>query len=122
VPSSMRVRGIGRRSAMPPYRTLAATLPAAADTWCRDGITEGTRGRRDATSRTYPPDIRAGSSSQDRCRHRCQRVGLGLMKMTHLVGAAAAAAGVIAVRDLTQKRHALQRNFPVIAHARYWLE
>ena len=26
------------------------------------------------------------------------------------------------MRDLTQKQHALKRNFPVIAHARYWLE
>ena len=32
------------------------------------------------------------------------------------------AVGAVAVRDLTQKKHALMRNYPVIAHARYWLE
>lgn len=32
------------------------------------------------------------------------------------------AVGIVAARDLTQKKHALMRNFPVIAHARYWLE
>ncbi|MBM9458409.1 FMN-binding glutamate synthase family protein [Nocardioides sp. zg-536] len=44
------------------------------------------------------------------------------MRVRHVVGGAAAALGAVAVRDLTQKRHALQRNFPVVAHARYWLE
>ncbi|MFL6021785.1 MAG: FMN-binding glutamate synthase family protein [Marmoricola sp.] len=44
------------------------------------------------------------------------------MKLSRLVGGAAVAVGALAVRDLTQKRHALQRNYPVIAHARYWLE
>ena len=44
------------------------------------------------------------------------------MRLRHVVGAAGAAAGVLAIRDLTQKKHALQRNFPVLAHARYWLE
>jgi glutamate synthase domain-containing protein 2 len=34
---------------------------------------------------------------------------------------AAAVAGV-AARDLTQRQHALLRNFPVLGHARYWLE
>src|SRR5919199_105796 len=33
----------------------------------------------------------------------------------------AAVAGV-AVRDLTQKQHAILRNFPVAGHLRYWLE
>ncbi|MEE4025300.1 FMN-binding glutamate synthase family protein [Gordonia sp. PKS22-38] len=37
------------------------------------------------------------------------------------VGAATAAAAVV-VRDLTQRRHALLRNFPLVGHARYWLE
>ena len=32
------------------------------------------------------------------------------------------ALGAVAARDLTQKKHALMRNYPVIAHARYWLE
>src|SRR5690242_13820746 len=44
------------------------------------------------------------------------------MKLSRLVGGAVAALGVVAVRDLTQKKHALQRNFPVLGHARYWLE
>src|SRR5690242_7971101 len=44
------------------------------------------------------------------------------MKMSRLVGGAAVVLGAVAVRDLTQKKHALMRNFPVIAHARYWLE
>ncbi len=44
------------------------------------------------------------------------------MKMSRLVGGAAIAVTAVAVRDLTQKKHALKRNFPVIAHARYWLE
>lgn len=44
------------------------------------------------------------------------------MKLSRLAGGAAVAIGVVAVRDLTQKKHALMRNFPVIAHARYWLE
>ncbi|MCW2752831.1 MAG: glutamate synthase [Marmoricola sp.] len=44
------------------------------------------------------------------------------MRLSRLVGGAAVAVGVVAVRDLTQKKHALMRNYPVIAHARYWLE
>ena len=44
------------------------------------------------------------------------------MKLTHVAGVVAAALGAVAVRDLTQTKHALQRNFPVIAHARYALE
>ena len=35
---------------------------------------------------------------------------------------AAATLGAVAVRDLTQRRHALLRNFPVLGHARYLLE
>jgi hypothetical protein len=31
-------------------------------------------------------------------------------------------AGVVVARDQTQKKHALMRNHPLIAHARYWLE
>ncbi|MGN6160955.1 MAG: FMN-binding glutamate synthase family protein [Marmoricola sp.] len=42
--------------------------------------------------------------------------------MSRMIGGAAAVAGAVAVRDLTQKKHALQRNFPVLAHARYLLE
>ncbi len=36
--------------------------------------------------------------------------------------AAAAALGGVAIHDLTQKKHSLMRNFPVLAHARYALE
>ena len=35
---------------------------------------------------------------------------------------AAAAIGAVVAHDLTQRRHALLRNFPVIGHARYWIE
>src|SRR3954453_1187972 len=44
------------------------------------------------------------------------------MKLTGVVGGVGLAVGAVAARDLMQKRHALMRNFPVIAHARYWLE
>ncbi len=40
-----------------------------------------------------------------------------------MLGAApAAAVAAVAAHDLLQRRHALLRNFPVIGHARYWLE
>ncbi len=29
---------------------------------------------------------------------------------------------VVAIHDLTQKKHAILRNFPVVGHVRYWLE
>jgi len=38
------------------------------------------------------------------------------------MGGAALAVGVVAARDLTQKNHAILRNFPVVGHARYLLE
>ncbi len=44
------------------------------------------------------------------------------MRVSRVLGGAAVALGAVAVRDLVQSKHALQRNFPVIAHARYWLE
>src|SRR6476620_2107775 len=44
------------------------------------------------------------------------------MKLRHVLGGAAAGLGAVAAHDLVQKKHALMRNFPVIAHARYWLE
>ena len=44
------------------------------------------------------------------------------MKMTTLLGGVAVAAGVVAARDLTQRKHAILRNFPVIGHARYLME
>jgi glutamate synthase domain-containing protein 2 len=44
------------------------------------------------------------------------------MKLSKVVGAGAAALGMVLVHDLRQKKHALLRNFPVIGHARYALE
>ena len=46
------------------------------------------------------------------------------MKLSRVLGgrASGVALGAVAARDLMQKRHALMRNYPVIAHARYWLE
>lgn len=44
------------------------------------------------------------------------------MKLTRVLGGVGVALGAVAARDLTQKRHALMRNYPVVAHARYWLE
>jgi hypothetical protein len=29
---------------------------------------------------------------------------------------------VVAVHDLTQRRHAILRTFPIVGHLRYWLE
>src|SRR5690554_2249113 len=44
------------------------------------------------------------------------------MKISRVLGGAGLALGAVAVRDLTQKRHAILRNFPVIGHFRYWAE
>ena len=45
------------------------------------------------------------------------------MRLSRVLGGAGAAAlGAVAAHDLVQKKHALMRNYPVIAHARYWLE
>ena len=44
------------------------------------------------------------------------------MKWTSAAGWGAAALGAVAARDLTQKTHALRRNYPVIANFRYMLE
>jgi len=44
------------------------------------------------------------------------------MKWNFLVGAGVAAVGAVAAHDLTQKNHALKRNFPVVANLRYLLE
>ena len=44
------------------------------------------------------------------------------MNTKRILGGVGLALGAVAVRDLTQKKHALLRNFPVIAHARYVLE
>src|SRR5712671_2918274 len=34
----------------------------------------------------------------------------------------AAALGIVVIHDLTQRKHAILRNFPIIGHFRYWLE
>ena len=44
------------------------------------------------------------------------------MKVSRVLGGVGVALGAVAARDLIQKKHALMRNYPVIAHARYWLE
>ena len=44
------------------------------------------------------------------------------MKKGLLAALPAAALGAVAAHDLLQKRHAILRNFPVVGHARYWLE
>src|SRR5690242_3313374 len=44
------------------------------------------------------------------------------MRLSRVLGAGVAAVGAVAAHDLIQKRHALMRNYPVIAHARYALE
>ena len=41
------------------------------------------------------------------------------MKTKSIIGAAVVGLAGVAARDLTQKKHSLKRNFPVIAHARY---
>jgi glutamate synthase (ferredoxin) len=44
------------------------------------------------------------------------------MKWTTLAGAGAAALGAIAAHDLTQRQHAILRNYPVVGHLRFQLE
>ncbi|MGY0490114.1 FMN-binding glutamate synthase family protein [Streptomyces sp. WG-D5] len=44
------------------------------------------------------------------------------MRARNIGAAAATALALVAARDLTQKKHALLRNFPVLGHARYLLE
>jgi glutamate synthase (ferredoxin) len=45
------------------------------------------------------------------------------MSIPGYVGIAVAVALVaVAIHDVTQKRHAILRNFPIIGHFRYWLE
>ncbi|WP_212723065.1 glutamate synthase-related protein [Nocardioides jishulii] len=39
-----------------------------------------------------------------------------------VAGLAAAALGGVVAHDLTQRQHAILRNFPVIGHFRYWVE
>jgi glutamate synthase (ferredoxin) len=42
--------------------------------------------------------------------------------MRKLWSLAPLAVGAVAAHDLLQRRHAILRNFPVVGHARYWLE
>ena len=44
------------------------------------------------------------------------------MKWTRAAAAGAAAVGAVAAHDLTQRRHAILRNFPVVGHLRFVLE
>lgn len=44
------------------------------------------------------------------------------MKWNAVFAAGAAAVGAVAVHDLTQKKHAITRNFPVVGHARFMIE
>jgi glutamate synthase domain-containing protein 2 len=44
------------------------------------------------------------------------------MKKRLAAGIPAAALGAVAAHDLLQRRHAILRNFPVLGHARFWLE
>ena len=44
------------------------------------------------------------------------------MKWSKFLALPALAVGAVAARDLTQRRHALLRNYPVIGHGRYLLE
>ena len=83
-PSSIRVRGIGRRSARPPYSSMCATLLAAATTWSGFGTRSMCRrryperrsgrlrdGRRAGLEQTHEVDPRAGA------RRRGPRCGGG---------------------------------------------
>src|SRR3954453_943223 len=44
------------------------------------------------------------------------------MKWIGLAAGAAAVAGAVAARDVTQKNHAILRNYPIIGHLRFTLE
>ena len=44
------------------------------------------------------------------------------MRLSRVLGGVGAALGAVAVRDLTQTRHALMRNYPVIGHLRFFFE
>ena len=44
------------------------------------------------------------------------------MKLARAAALGAAALGAVAVRDATQKRHAILRNYPVVGHLRFQLE
>jgi glutamate synthase domain-containing protein 2 len=48
--------------------------------------------------------------------------GYGVGMRTFWKAAPVAALGAVAAHDLLQRRHAILRNFPVLGHARFWLE
>ena len=100
------MRGIGRRSASPPYSTLCATLLAAETSWSGFGI--------EVHAAKIPE--RVGD------RHRRLRGTNETMKWTRAGALGAAALGAVAAHDLTQKKHAILRNFPVVGHLRFQLE
>jgi glutamate synthase domain-containing protein 2 len=50
------------------------------------------------------------------------RAGGVPVDMKKLWAAPVAAVGAVAAHDLLQRRHAILRNFPVLGHARFWLE
>jgi len=45
-----------------------------------------------------------------------------MKKLWTAAAAPLAAVGAVAAHDLAQRRHAILRNFPVVGHARFWLE
>jgi glutamate synthase (ferredoxin) len=45
-----------------------------------------------------------------------------VIKKRWMTLAPVAGVAAVAAHDLVQRRHALLRNFPVLGHARYWLE
>ena len=44
------------------------------------------------------------------------------MKWTRVAVSSVAALGTVVAHDLTQRQHAVIRNFPVVGHLRFWLE
>src|SRR4029079_15747187 len=44
------------------------------------------------------------------------------MKWPRMAAGAAAALGAVAAHDMTQRKHAILRNFPIIGHLRFTLE
>ena len=63
------------------------------------------------------PGPRAGIDSRF-----VRRLDNATMKWTRVAAGAAAVVGAVAAHDLTQKKHAILRNFPIIGHLRFTLE
>src|SRR5699024_8739517 len=66
--------------------------------------------------RPIPP---ARLSRSAYCRDRLYQADWHGMNWKRALGIPAAAIGALAIRDITQRHHALLRNFPVIGHGRY---